>query len=75
MASIEPAEPRGKEANLRFLGACSQLIVSIGLVLVAATLISFAMFVPGVMVLVVAVPLGVRAWRSFGRQVLTGDIR
>jgi len=72
---IEPAEPRGREATWRFLGACLQLILSVGLVIVGAALFSFAQFLPGLLVLGIAIPLGLRAGRVFGRQELRGEIR
>ncbi len=71
----EPMEPQGREATWRFLGACLQLVLSVLLVLLAAALLAFALFIPGVLVLAIAIPLGLRAGRVFGRQELTGEIR
>jgi hypothetical protein len=72
---IEPAEPRGREATWRFLGACLQLIMSVLLVGVAGALLGFALFIPGLLVLAIAIPLGLRAGRVFGRQEFRGEIR
>jgi hypothetical protein len=47
----------------------------VGLVIAAAALLAFAQFLPGLFVLAIAIPLGIRAGRVFGRQEFRGEIR
>jgi hypothetical protein len=68
-------EPRGREATWRFLGACLQLTLAVGLALLAIGLFALAQFLPGLLVAGIAIPLGLRAGRVFGRQELRGEIR
>lgn len=75
MEPFEPAEPRGREATWRFLGACLQLISAMLAVLAGAALLAFAQFIPALLVLAIGIPLGIHAGRVFARQEFTGEIR